>query len=437
PEYSLAHLLYGDLCLLMDRPRDAQAAYRQLVELNPRDYEYGRSRYAQALFEAGQAKDAMEQTADAEKTLGKQPIPADVYLVRARAYAAQGNFEEADKFLSKAGKEHQLPDSVLLEINLKRMAAAVKEKPEDPELRLSYAHVLQAARRREEAVAQMRRAAALEPGQPWAFIDLGTQLDELGRRDEALQNLRHALAVAPDNLEAITALAHCYRRAGDYAAALPLYQQVVERQPLNLGARHYYALMLFAAGRLPEARREFLEVMNQARAKGDLRDEGIPIPGPGLLGSGLYFGPKRRLVSGFSVPEAAADASIMEALQDLEKHPDNGLLWQNVGHALLELDMPSLALPALEKARRFDPELLETRFLLGTALRKLGRRDAARAELKAVIAQNPLHPRARLELAQLYTDEGRLEQAQAEILAHTKNYPYERVNRPTASSFGG
>jgi tetratricopeptide (TPR) repeat protein len=437
PDYTLAHLLYGDLCLALDRPRDAQGAYRQLVQIDPRDYEYARSRYAQALFEGGDPKGAIEQTKDAEKTLGKQPIPADVWLIRARAFAAQGDFEEADKALASAGKEHLIPDSVLTEINLKRMAAAVKEKPDDPDVRLSYARVLHGARRREEAVQQIRKAVTLDPGQPWPFLDLGQQLWDLGRRQEAIANLKHAVDLAPDNLEAVLALGDAYRKSNRFQEALPLYGQVVEKQPLNLPARHHHAILLYAAGKLPEARKELLEVMNQARDKGDLRDNGIPIPGPGLLGTGLYFGPKRRLVHGFSVPEAAADAAILEALQDLDRHPDNGLLWQNIGHALLELDMPSLALTALKKSREHDPGVVETRFLIAVALRRLNQKDAARNELLAVIQENPLHPRARLELAQLYTDDGKLDLAQAEILAHTKNYPYERLNRPAQSSFGG
>jgi tetratricopeptide (TPR) repeat protein len=433
PGYSLPHLLYGDLCLLLNRPKDAAGAYKQLVELNPRDYHHGRSRYAQALFEAGDPALAMEQVAAAEDVLGKQRIPPDVFLVRARVLANQGNFEEADRWLAKAGEERQLPQTVLTEINLKRMVAAVQKDPENADLRLSYARVLEGARRQDEAIVQTRRAAQLDPGQPWAFIDLGSRLVEGGRAEEGVRNLKHALKLAPENIEAVMALADAHRKAGRYAEALPLYRKVVEEQELNLPARHYYALMLYAAGDLNAARVELHRVVEQARDKGDLRDSGIPFIGPGILGSGLYFGPKRRLVRGFSVPEAAADIAILEALQDLEKHPDNALLWQNIGSALMDLDMPDLALTALTRSYDFDPSLLETRFLLGVAYRKLGRLEPARAELKAVVAENPIHPRARLELAQLHTDLGELEQAQAQLLAHTRNYPHERPAAPTRS----
>ena len=128
--------------------------------------------------------------------------------------------------------------------------------------------------------------------------------------------------------------------------------------------------------------------------------------------------------------------AILEALQDLDRHPDNALLWQNVGNALLDLRLPALALGPLRRARDRDPSLLETRFLLGVAYRKLGQADRARQELQSVVAANPLHPRARLELAQLYTDAGDLEQAQTELVAHTRNYPHERAPR-LKQSLGG
>lgn len=435
-DYSLLYLLAGDLAMQLNRPQEAAESFKHLVDLDPRDYTVARARYARALFEAGQTNQALTEVAEAEKALGKQRVPAEVALLRARVYASQANFTETDKWLAKAGEDRRISTDVLTEINLKRMAAAVKEKPKDADVRLSYARVLDGALLRERAIEETRKAAELDPGQPWAFIDLGVRLQGVGRSQDGIANLKHALALAPNNLEAHLALADVYRDQGRYADALPLYRKVRDAQPLNLRARHDTALMLYATGALAEARTELLEVIAQARSKGDLKDRGLPIPGPGILGSGLYFGPKERLVAGFSVPEATADLAILEALEDLDKHPQSGLLWQNIGGALLDLDLPQLALEALRKSHAREPDLIETRFLLGVSYRKLGDLGAARKELQATIAANPLHPRARLELAQLYTDEGELERAEAEVAAHSRNYPFQRSAAPTRS-FGG
>ncbi|MFN3652048.1 MAG: tetratricopeptide repeat protein [Armatimonadota bacterium] len=428
PDYELAHLLYGDLCLQLNRPKDAAASFRRLVELSPRDYEIGRTRYAHALIESGDPKQAMEALAGAEQVTGKNRLPAMVALCRARVFAAHGNFAETDRWLALAGAGMRIPDEIQQEINLRRMETQVRQDPKNADLRLSYARVLSDARRHGEAVAQIREAARLDPGQPWAFLDLGLELRALNRHPEALANLRHALKLAPENVEALIALGDALRDRGEFAEALPLYRQAAAAQPLNLRARHNYALMLYAAGSLGEARTELVEVLAQARDKGDMEESGLPIPG-----SGIYFGPKRRLVSGFSIPEAAADLAILEALQELEARPESGLLWHNIGSALLDLGLPRLALPALERAAADAGVRLETRYLLGVAYRRLGRDDRALSELKSVVAINPLHPSARLELAQLYTDRGDLDAAQAQLLEHERNYPYQRPPEPTRS----
>lgn len=420
PDYPLAHRLYGDLCLQLQRPQEALEAFRELVRLDPRDWEVARPRYAEALLRCGRPDEALAQIEGAERALGGR-VPPAACLLRARVSALHGDFAEADRWLARAGSAETLPDEVVTEIRLARMEAAVRASPENADLRLSYARVLEAARRREEAIAQMRRAVELDPASAWGYIELGRALADAGRKAEALAVLRHATALEPTNPEALLTLADLCRERGDYAGALPHYRAVAERQPRNLRARHGYALCLYATGDLQGARREWLEVVSQARDKGEVEESGIPIPG-----AGIYFGPKRRLVAGFGMPEAAADAALLEALQELEQRPENALLWQNVGRALLELDAPALAAPPLEKSRRLAPVgsalEVESRFMLAVAQARLGRMEQARAELEAVVAAHPLHPRARLELARLYAAAGDLEKAQAQLLAHARNF---------------
>jgi tetratricopeptide (TPR) repeat protein len=430
PNYALAHLLYGDLCMQLSRPSEAVDAFKRLVALDPGDYTTARPRHARALVETGRSEAALTELEDAEKSLGKQRLPAEIALVRARVYAERSKFDETDQWLAKAGEGLRIPQEVLDEINLKRMAAAVREKPDDSDLRLGYARVLEATGQRDRAIEETRRAAKLEPSQPWAYVDLGERLCAAGRLNEGISNLKHALILDPKNVEGMLALGDAYRNTERYAEARALYARVQAAQPLNLQARHHLALMQYATGDLKEARESLLAVVNQARQKGELKDDGLPLPGPGILGSGLYLGPKKRLVAGFTIPEAGADLAILEALQDLDRHPESGLLWQNIGNALLELDLPRLALDALRKAQQREPELSETRFLMGVAYRKLGDARAAREELNAAVARNPLHPRARLELAQLFTELGDLDRAQAEVAAHTRNYPLQRPAEP-------
>jgi tetratricopeptide (TPR) repeat protein len=431
PGYPLAHLLYGNLSLQLRRPAEAAQAFQQLVSLDPSDYSLARVRYAEALIAAGKPDEAAAQLDGAEKALGKRRVPAEVAVCRARIAAAHGKFDEADRWLTEAGKEGRIDESSLAEINLRRLQAAIAAEPSNAELRLSCARLLQSTGRREEALVQIRRGVELSPRQPWGFLDLGAALWERGQREDAVSAFRRALGLAPTNAEALLALADAYRDLGRFTEALPLYRQATQAQRLNLRARHNLGIMLYASGQLPEARVELAQLIADARDKGELVEEGLLFPG-----SSLYTGPKRRLVAGFSVPEAAADSALLEALADLDLHPKSGLLWQNVGSALLDLNLPGLAVPALRKAREFDPDLVETRFLLGTALRRAGSLSEARAELEATIAANPLHPRARIELAQLFSDAGELGRAHSQLAEQQRNYPFERLSRPALGQGG-
>src|SRR5437588_837350 len=136
------------------------------------------------------------------------------------------------------------------------------------------------------------------------------------------------------------------------------------------------ALMLLQAQRLPDARRELAEVVKNTHAKGQTEDLGLMMPM-----QSIYFGPKRRFISGYSVPEGAADNVILDCLDDLSGNPKNALAWANIGGAMVQLSVPRMALSALSRAAALDSSLLEVRYYRGLALRELGDRAAAEKEL--------------------------------------------------------
>jgi tetratricopeptide (TPR) repeat protein len=419
PTYTLAHLLYGDLCLRMGRSVAALEAFKKLVDLSPEDWDVARPRHILALLQTGDVDAAALEVKAAEQKSRRVPPQIDLY--RARIAALQNRFEEADKCLARAGELVQVPSALQLEINLRRMQVAAASQPDSAPVRLAYARVLRGAGRFDEAAAQAERALRLAPGDAWACVDLATTLREAGRTGEWLPALRKSLELDPKNSEARLLLADWQRDSGRYAEALSTYRGLAEGEPNNLRARHGLALMLMQTGDYARARQELAEVVEHSRAKGETEDMGLMMPW-----QSIYFGPKRRLVSGFATPEGSADRVILEALDNLDRNAKNVLAWQNIGGALVQLSAPRLALEALDRAASLDPNLLDTRYYRALALARLGEVADARAELEGVIAANPLHPHARLQLAQLLTDQGQVDQAQAQILAHAKNYPDER-----------
>jgi tetratricopeptide (TPR) repeat protein len=256
-------------------------------------------------------------------------------------------------------------------------------------------------------------------------MELGHAYEKLGRSDEALAEFEAAYKMEPNNVEVQLALAEAYRTRRRYADALPQYRAVVERRPNNLEARVRLALILFQNGQREEARAEFLETLKLSRGKGSLRNEGFGYPG-----SAFYLGPKKRLMAGFARPEGRQVYIILDSLQTLEAHPENALANMNLGRALVDLHLPDLALPSLEKALAAMPDLTEARYALALARRDLGQTDGARGLLQQVLQENPMHPHANLDMAKLYTASGEPESAQAYVLAHRRYWPEEHDDQP-------
>ena len=98
-----------------------------------------------------QGAQALAELSDAEKVLGAQRMPPEVYLYRARGLAAAGNFAGADEALTQAGGRMMIPAETLTEINLRRMAAAVEREPnkaDPPPLLRAKSSIPRAATRR-------------------------------------------------------------------------------------------------------------------------------------------------------------------------------------------------------------------------------------------------------------------------------------------------
>ena len=129
----------------------------------------------------------------------------------------------------------------------------------------------------DRALAEFRRALALNPRYLEALIHQGLVLNELGRSDEADESFRRAAAsVAPPStgLSAHVAsrlanlhaeLAEAYAEGGAPGRAIEEYQRALELGPAFHDLRYRMARLLLETGRALEAR-EALETVLEARA---------------------------------------------------------------------------------------------------------------------------------------------------------------------------
>lgn len=100
-----------------------------------------------------------------------------------------------------------------------------------------------AAGRAEPALAPLRRAAELDPGD-WQVADaLGIACDRLGRFDEAAEHYRRALALSPDNPVVLNNLGLSRAAAGDLDEGLRLARQAAARAPERAQLRENVALL--------------------------------------------------------------------------------------------------------------------------------------------------------------------------------------------------
>jgi len=115
-----------------------------------------------------------------------------------------------------------------------------------------------------EARIAARKAVELGPDLPdtltaLAWIQLYSDFDwSAGERA-----IERALAVAPDDTTAMRLHASLQLVRGDIAGAVETYRRCIDLDPLNADARNAFGLALRAAGRLDEARSEYLRTLEQ------------------------------------------------------------------------------------------------------------------------------------------------------------------------------
>jgi adenylate cyclase len=109
------------------------------------------------------------------------------------------------------------------------------------------------------------------------------------------------------------------------------------------------------------------------------------------------------------------DQAIAGAKRCVELDPDNAEGHVRLGHILDQAGRPAEGIPLIEKAMRLDPHYPPMYiFWLGHALHSLERYDEAAAAYRRVISRSPDFYYARLYLAVVYAQQGRIAEARAE-----------------------
>ncbi|MBF8277128.1 MAG: Methyltransferase type 11 [Candidatus Brocadiaceae bacterium] len=222
--------------------------------------------------------------------------------------------------------------------------------------------VLKQTGRSSDALAPMRKAAALLPGDAEAHSNLGIVLEDLGHVDDAVASYRLALKIKPDFAEAHNNLGNAlqslrrldeaeasYRRALDEAEAS--YRRALEINPDYAEAHNNLGNAFLSLGRLDEA-----------------------------------------------------EASYRRAL---EINPDYAEAHNNLGNAFLSLGRLDEAEASCLRALVIKPDFAEAYNNLGNALHGLGRLGEAEAGYLRALEFKPDYPEALNNLALLLNAQGK------------------------------
>jgi tetratricopeptide (TPR) repeat protein len=124
---------------------------------------------------------------------------------------------------------------------------AVREITDDPLLWSNYGVTLRRLGRNEEAIAVLRRALTLSPGQGEMHSNLGNALLASGHFDQAVAAFRDAMRVDPGFSPAYTNLANAYLQTGQAQQAAEVLEHCLEVSP---GNRKGLAFMAAAANEI-------------------------------------------------------------------------------------------------------------------------------------------------------------------------------------------
>jgi adenylate cyclase len=137
----------------------------------------------------------------------------------------------------------------------------------------------------EQAVAEMERAAALDPFGTGSYASLAEVLSRVGRADEALRAAEQALrqrAIVADSHLLSTGIA--YALVGRYTEAVASLQQFLRCYPDILGAHLILAAVYSELGKDTEARAEAAEVLRlNPQFSLEIHKQRVPIKDPVVL----------------------------------------------------------------------------------------------------------------------------------------------------------
>lgn len=336
--------------------------------------------------------------------LTESPAHAPSSVQLARIYSRSGRSEEARRILSSALERR--PNGVVLLnelgslwIELKNpgeaqplFERALAVEPSNARARLGLAECLVESGHLERALASLDEAKAAGVSHPALEVYRAALLSRLGRAAEAAEVLEEILKQNPEAPEAQRQLGLLAYELNRDSEATELLSQVLARDPQDSEARLTLGQILFRRADYENARLELERVLrideaNEAAhfylgeiemasrrfetAAEHYRRADFAAAKNGLAAALAKLGR-------YDEAERVLEQALSSSGDPLGMRAETLYLLGNLHH---ERGNDEAALAALAEASRIDPNRAETRYLSGTILARLGRREEAQREL--------------------------------------------------------
>lgn len=376
PNSAVAHFTRGIALASTGDPQNATAEYKEAVRLNPR----ATAAQLQLSNLALSAGNYTEAAGHARDVLQVAPGSAEAHLALAAALVAGRDF-------TAAGRE---------------LAILRKETPNDPAVLALSGRLLALQGKSGEAIAELDKALAAEPGNLSALTARLTADAQLKRYADGRSRVARALAERPDDGRLMILAARFESSAGDAAAAERHLRRAIEADPANLEAYSLLGGLYVTQNRLDEARQEFERVAARQPSSVAARtmvgiilgqqgrhDESrkvyerlvaetdrAPVAANNL--AWLYAESGEQLDRAVTLAEGAANQ-----LRELPQAHDT------LGWVYYKKSLPDLAARSFQRSVDLAPGNPVYHYHLGIALAKVGRREVAKNALEKALTIKP------------------------------------------------
>jgi tetratricopeptide (TPR) repeat protein len=309
-----------------------------------------------------------------------------------------------------------------LEEALQQSDELVRLMPEDARSLQLRAQVHGKRGETEAAIADLERAAGLDPDNPEVWQDLGAYLYQERRLEDSLGAFRQALKVQPSLSSVYFDIALTHQGLGAYADAAKNYLLFLEDHPDDFQANLLLGIVLRAQAKQEEALHYLLKAESIRPDDPDTAEELAAI----YIDLGDLAEAEKRLEKSvrdpFRLGLAAKEQQDWEkAARNLReasvKEPENASIWAHLGDVLAELMQLEEAVLAYQTALEKNPEDFNSLINLAALHGKEGRLSEAARLLEKAVELEPLSGLAHLNLALVQDNLGKADEAFRHYLA--------------------